>query len=137
MAKLRRKEQRILDRYKDVRAPFKSKSTLDTGYLYIKDERKARKMDEYKILADEDLVEEDEEAVEDPFGKKARETAAKEAAKNAKDAKKWVITVFNFYSLDFDPNHILEHFGWCFTTKTKMLSYSLKKFQTLTAYLIP
>lgn len=88
LAKLRRKEQRILDRYKDVRAPFKSKSTLDTGYLYIKDERKARKMEEYKILADEDLVEEDEEAVEDPFGKKARETAAKEAAKNAKDAKK-------------------------------------------------
>lgn len=45
-------------------------------------------MDEYKILADEDLVEEDEEAVEDPFGKKVREAAAKEAAKNAKDAKK-------------------------------------------------
>lgn len=126
MAKLRRKEQRILDRYKEVRAPFKGKSTLDAGYLYIKDERKARKMEEYKILADEDLVEEDEEAVEDPFGRKAKEAAAKEAAKNAKDAKKWVITVFNFYSLDFGPNHILEHLRSCYTIKMSMLSYCLK-----------
>lgn len=40
-------------------------------------------MEEYRILADEDLQEEDEEVVDDPFGRKAKEAqeaAAKKAA---------------------------------------------------------
>lgn len=40
-------------------------------------------MEEYRILADEDIVEEDEEAVEDPFGRKAKEAQAAAAKKAA------------------------------------------------------
>ena len=46
-----------MDRYKEVRAPYKKKEVSDNGYIYIKDERKARQMEEYKIFADEDLIE--------------------------------------------------------------------------------
>lgn len=53
--KLKRKEERHLDRYRRIGAPYKAKNLKDKGYLYIKDERKARKMEEYRVLADEDL----------------------------------------------------------------------------------
>jgi hypothetical protein len=55
--------------------------------LYIKDERKARKMEDYKTLVDEDLPEEDEEAVDDPFGRKAAQAAVKAADAAAKKAE--------------------------------------------------
>ncbi len=41
-------------------------------------------MEEYRTLIDEDLPEEDEEAVDDPFGRKAADAAAKKANKDNK-----------------------------------------------------
>jgi hypothetical protein len=57
LTKLRNKEKRILDRYKSVRAPYRKKGQTDEGFVYIKDERKAKKMEEYSVFADEDLPE--------------------------------------------------------------------------------
>lgn len=45
-------------------------------------------MAEYRTLADEDLPEEDEENVDDPFGRKAKEAAEAAAKKANKDSKK-------------------------------------------------
>lgn len=77
-----------MDRYKEVRAPYKKKEVTDDGYVYVKDERQARKMEEYKIFADEDLIEEDEEVIEDPFGRKAKQAQEAADKKAAKEAKK-------------------------------------------------
>lgn len=44
-------------------------------------------MEEYKTLVDEDLPEEDEEAVDDPFGRKAAQAAVKAADAAAKKAE--------------------------------------------------
>lgn len=56
MAKLKRKEQRMLLRYKDIRAPYKKKSAEDSGFVYLNKEKQARQMPEYKIMADQDLI---------------------------------------------------------------------------------
>ena len=68
-------------------------------------------MEDYKTLVDEDLPEEDEEAVVDPFGRKAADAAVKAAdvaAKKAEnDNKKWLITVFNFsFSIGLSNLHL-------------------------------
>jgi hypothetical protein len=52
---MKRREKRYLDRHTPIRAPRKAKNQVDPGFLYIKDERKAKKMDEYAEIADEDM----------------------------------------------------------------------------------
>lgn len=52
MAKLKRKEKRMLLRYKDIRAPYRNKSVEDPGFVYLTKEKLARQMPEYKIMAD-------------------------------------------------------------------------------------
>lgn len=63
-------KKRILNRYKVVRAPYKKAPKEDPGYKMFFSEKEARNSPYYKELANEDLVEIDEQLVEDPLKRK-------------------------------------------------------------------
>ena len=50
---MKRKEKRIEDRYKAIRAPYKKKQKDESGLKFYTDERKAVKDPDYEILKNE------------------------------------------------------------------------------------
>lgn len=85
---MKRKEKRHLDRHTPIRAPQKKKIQEDLGFLYINDERKAKHMEEYAEIADEDMEEVEEEIVEDPYGRKLKEETINKLKEAEKKNKK-------------------------------------------------
>lgn len=65
-----RLQKRIRRRYRTVRAPYKTKPAYDPGYKMYYSEKEAKKSPHYEVLANEQLVEEDDEVIDDPLKRK-------------------------------------------------------------------
>lgn len=68
--KLIRRQKKIIQRYRTVRAPYRRNRAKDVDFEFFFDEKKAKKSPYYAELADEDMIEEDDYKIDDPLFRK-------------------------------------------------------------------